>query len=138
MNEQAVELDGKLPSIMCVICALRFEPKYPVWCRCGPGCFASTCSFPCFQKHKAQRCRVPIGGHVQLGLLELSPPHGMAEAVLALVVHVVPLAVDTQATAPHVVLVINNCPALMLPVIKSAKFGTSGDKRKGGQWNCSR
>ena len=117
LNEQAVELHRRPPSIMCGICALRFEPKFPVWCRCGPGCYASTCSFSCFQRDNAQRCKVPIGGHVQLGLFELSPPHGIAEAVLALSVHVVPLALDTQVTSPHVVLIINITPAILLPAI---------------------
>lgn len=66
LNEDAVGLAGKRPSIMCVICVLRFEPRFPVWCACGPGCFARTCPRECFQKYKASRCKVPIGGHVQM------------------------------------------------------------------------
>ena len=125
--EEALCLAASRPSVMCVICVLRFEPRYPVWCVSGPGCFARTCSLECFRKHKASQRKVPIGGHAQLGLLELGPHCGIAEAVLSMGVRVVSLGVNAQAVSPQVVLVINNCPALLLSNGKIAKYGVAGD-----------
>ena len=51
INEEALELAAKRSSPMCVIYVLRFQPRYPVWCICGPGCFSRTCPVECFRKH---------------------------------------------------------------------------------------
>ena len=64
LNEETIAFASRKPAVMCVICVLRFEPKYPFLCVCGPGCLARTCSASCFYKHKSQRCRVVPGAYL--------------------------------------------------------------------------
>lgn len=113
---------------MCVIWVLRFEPRFPHWCVCGPGCLARTCSASCFYKHKAQWCRVAPGAHPRAGLLELSLESGIAEAILSTGVQVVPLKLDEVVTPPLVVIV-NNCSSLSSSACK-AKYGPWPDKHR--------
>ena len=68
---------------------------------------------------------------MQLGLLEVGPRCGIAEAVLALGVHVVSLSINAHSVAPQVVLVVDNCPAPRLTSGKVAKFGVWNDEGKG-------
>ena len=100
LNEEAIDFASRKPVVMCVICVLRFEPIYPLWCVCGPGCLARTCSANCFYKHKSQNCKVVPGAHPRAGLLELGPACGFAEATLSRGVQKVPLGLSDTFFLP--------------------------------------
>lgn len=137
LNEEATEFASRKPSIMCVICALRFEIIFPKWCVCGPGCLARACSSAVFYKHKAQRCKVAPGAHPQVGLLELGPKCGIAEAILSSGVQVVPLGIGETVVQPLMILV-NSCPSLS-SVTSKAKYGQApGKHRAEGRFELKR